>query len=450
MSLYLGKEFQLSDSSHRERARYRAHPTTKALAAIGVGTALFHAVRFGMGIFGPARPYRLQPRSDATTESEDFLYRLSCLTDAITHRHARISVLRNGAEFYPAEFGAIDAATQTINIEAYEFLKGDLTRELIQRLANKARHGVSVRMIIDAIGSFRTGRSYFKPLTDAGGNVVFYHPLNWRDWPYFNHRTHRKLLIADGTTGFIGGAGFADHWVERTNGKLPWRDTVLKVEGAVAASLNATFSQGWVDATGELLFSKAQFPLEGKPGDTACMVVMSTPGYDATRARMLFQTLIDSAEHSIQITSPYFLPDRSARHSLRRALRKRGVRVQVLTAGPQTDHNSIRYLSQATAANLIRSGLEFYEYQPAMIHAKLMVVDNLWSVAGSTNFDPRSLRLNNEVNIAIRDTGIAAQLSDQFAGDLEQSAPVTVDGLRHESPTGRLIGDASWLIRSEE
>jgi cardiolipin synthase len=432
------------------RARYRAHPVTKALAAIGVGTAVFHAVRFGMGIFGPPWPYRLQPQSDATAESEDFLYRLSCLTDAITHHHARITILRNGHEFYPAEFSAIDAASHTINLEAYEFLKGDVTREVIARLAHKARQGVRVRMIVDALGSFHTGRSYFKALTDAGGCVAFYHPLNWREWPYFNHRTHRKLLIADGTTGFIGGAGFADHWVEQTNGKLPWRDTVLKVEGAVAASLNATFAQGWVDSTGELLFSKGQFPPEGKPGDSACMVVMSTPGYDATRARMLFQTLIDSAIHTIQITSPYFLPDRSVRDSLERAMRDRGVRVQILSAGPQTDHNSIRYLSQTTAARLMRSGVEFYEYQPAMIHAKLMVVDNLWSVAGSTNFDPRSLRLNNEVNIAIRDPGVASQLSAQFAGDLKQSRRVTIDGIRRESPAARLIGNASWLIESEE
>ncbi|HWF47885.1 MAG TPA: phospholipase D-like domain-containing protein [Bryobacteraceae bacterium] len=440
----------MSESSNDVRSGYRAHPAIKAWAAIGVGAAVFHAVRFGIGVFGPARPYRLQPQSDATTESEDFLYRLSCLTDAITHRHARITILRNGAEFYPAEFSAIDAATHTINIEAYEFLKGDLTREIIARLAHKARQGVRVRIIIDALGSLNTGRSYFKPLTDAGGHIAFYHPLSWRDWPYVNHRTHRKLLITDGTTGFIGGAGFADHWVQRTNDKLPWRDTVLKVEGAVAASLNATFAQGWVDSTGELLFSKTQFPPEAKPGGTACMVVMSTPGYDATRAQMLFQTLIDSARHTIQITSPYFLPDRSARHALKRAMRNRGVRVQILTAGPQTDHNSIRYLSHATSTSLIRSGVEFYEYQPAMIHAKLMVIDNLWSVAGSTNFDPRSLRLNNEVNIAIRDADIASQLSCQFVDDLKQSCRITADGLRHENPAARLIGDAGWLIENEE
>jgi len=437
-------------SSREDRARFRAHPVTKALAAIGVGTAAFHAIRFGMAVFGPARPYWLQPRAETTPESEDFLYRLACLTDAIMHYHARISVLRNGPQFYPAELSAIDEARDTINLEAYEFLKGDVTREIVARLTEKARQGVHVRMIVDAIGSFRTGRSYFQSLLDAGGQVAFYHPLNWKDWLYFNHRTHRKLLIVDGTTGFIGGAGFADHWIEPTKGKPPWRDTVLKVEGGVAASLNATFAQGWVESTGELLFAQGQFPPEGKPGHTPCIVVMSTPAFDATRARMLFQTLIDSATRSIKITSPYFLPDRSARYSLERAVKQRGVRVQVLTAGPMTDHNSIRYLSEATASKLVRAGVEFYEYLPSMIHAKLMVVDDLWSVAGSTNFDPRSLRLNNEVNIAIRDADIATQLSTQFAQDLNASRRITMDGIRHESETDQLIGEASWLVRNEE
>jgi cardiolipin synthase len=440
----------VSNSSNGKPARRGAHPVTKALAAVGVGTTVFHAVRFGLSLFGPVRPYHLQDRADATPESEDFLYRLACLTDALTHRHSQITVLRNGAEFYPAELSAIDAATRTINLEAYEFLKGDVTREVIQRLTRKAHEGVEVRLLVDAIGSFRTGRSYFKSLTDAGGHVAFYHPLDWKDLTYFNHRTHRKLLVVDGATGFIGGADYADHWLEPTNGKPAWRDTVLRVDGAAAGSLNATFAQGWVDSTGELLFSDGEFPSQVKCGDTPCMVVMSTPGYDATRARMLFQALIDSAAKSIQITSPYFLPDRSARHSLIRAVRKRGVLVQVLTAGSATDHNSIRYLSEATATELIRAGVEFYEYQPAMIHAKLMVVDNLWSVAGSTNFDPRSLRLNNEVNIAVRDRAVAAQLASQFADDLNESCRVTMDGIRKQSATGHLIADASWLVRNEE
>ena len=231
-------------SSPKEHSRYHAHPVTKTLAAVGVGTSIFHAVRFGMALFGPTRPYRLQPNSDVTPESEDFLYRLACLTDAIMHRQTQISVLRNGAEFYPAQFKAIDAASRTINLEAYEFLEGNLTRELLTRLTRKAREGVEVRLVIDAIGSFSTGQSYFKSLTDAGGKVAFFHRLDLKDITSFNHRTHRKLLIVDGAIGFIGGADYADEWIEYTKGKPPWRDTVLKVEGAAAATLTRRSLKG--------------------------------------------------------------------------------------------------------------------------------------------------------------------------------------------------------------
>lgn len=403
-----------------------------------------------MGVFGPSRSVKLQESAGSNPESEEYLYRLGCLTDALTHHDAVISVLRNGPEFYPAQFDAIDSAKSTINIEVFEFFKGDLTREVMRRLAQKAREGVQVRVIIDALGSFGVGPSYLKPLTDAGGQVAFYHPLNNRDWLYFNHRTHRKLLVIDGQVGFIGGAGFADHWIEIKKEKLPWRDSVLKVEGSVAASLNAAFAQSWAEICGELLFSDTQFPPPVKVGGTPCLVIMSSPSHDMTRARMLFQTLIDSATESIQITSPYFLPDHSARRSLTRAVRERNVKVRVLTAGAKTDHISVLRLSEATSANLIRAGVEVYEYQASMLHAKLMVVDHQWSVAGSTNFDSRSFRLNNEVNIAIRDRAIASQLSGHFEDDLKQSRRVTIDSIRHESPTGRLIAAASWLARREE
>ena len=168
----------MPDSSRGERVRYHAHPATKALAAIGIGTTLFHAVRYGMGMFGPARPYRLQERSDATPESEDYLSRLACLTDSVIHRRTRIGVLRNGVEFYPAEFSAIERAQRTINLEAYEFMKGDVTHQLLEHLTRKACDGVQVRLLIDAIGSFRTPLSYFKSLTDVGGEVAFYHRLD--------------------------------------------------------------------------------------------------------------------------------------------------------------------------------------------------------------------------------------------------------------------------------
>ena len=434
---------------NEERIAPKPHTLTKALAAVGAGALLLHGARYGLKLFGPTQPYHLQ-KNDLATDSQEFVDRLACITDALLYRDAHISVLKNGPEFYPAELAAIDAAEKCINLEAYEFLEGDLTREVIRRLAARARQGVQVRLVIDAIGSFGTKKSYFQPLLSAGGRVAWYHPIDWKDWPNFDHRTHRKLLIIDGKLGFVGGADYADHWIENEDGKLPWRDTVLRVEGGVVGSLNTVFAENWIDSTGEILFDSSQFPADRSAGDKACMVIMSSAGYSTSRARVLFQTLLESAQSTIQITSPYFLPDRSVQHTLKRAVRERGVKVQILTAGANTDYSSVRRLSEAMSASLIRAGVEFYEYQPSMIHAKLMTIDGIWTVAGSTNFDHRSFALNDEVNLAVFDREIAGCIEGHFREDLEQSQRLTLKQLRSNGWGERLFADVSWVFRQEE
>ena len=427
-----------------------SHVITKGLAAFGAGALLLHGVRFGLKVFGPARPFRLQNGPPLGTDSHEFLDRLSCVTDAIVYKDSQISILKNGLEFYPAQLEAIDAAVTSINLEAYEFLEGDLTREVVQRLAARARAGVRVKLMIDAIGSFGTRKKYLQPLIAAGGQVARYHPLTWKEWPYFDHRTHRKLLIVDGKVGFIGGADFADHWIENENGKLPWRDTVFRVEGSVVGSLNSTFAENWVDATGKILFDRAQFPPDRPAGEKICMVISSSAGYSTSRARMLFQTLLESAQSSIRITSPYFLPDRSVHHALIRAIRQRGVKVQVLTAGGNTDYNSVRRLSEALSISLVKAGVEFYEYQPSMLHAKLLTIDGNWTVVGSTNFDHRSFSLNDEVNLAVFDQEITRRIENDFQQDLQQSERMTPKHLRATSLGGRLLTEASWVFRDEQ
>lgn len=423
--------------------------TTRALAAVGAGALLLHAVRFGIKVFGPPRPYRVQKNAHLAPDAPDFPDRLASLANTPLCRGAEISVLQNGRKFYPAELAAIDGATENINLQAYEFDEGNLTREFVGRLAACAHRGVEVRVLIDAIGSHKTSKAYFEPLLAAGGRFAWYHPINWKDWAYFDHRSHRKLLTVDGKVGFIGGADYADHWIESVNGQPPWRDTVFRTEGGVVRSLNAVFAQNWGESTGEILFDAAQFPADHAAGEKICTVTASMPGYGTSQARVLFQVLIDSARSSIQITTPYFLPDRSARHALERAQR-RGVKVEVLTAGSHTDHPSVRRLSEVSASRMLKAGVRFYEYQPAMIHAKLMTIDGAWTVAGSTNFDHRSFALNDEVNIAIFDREITGSIEEQFQEDLKRSAPITLATLRNESLGGRLIADASWIFRRQE
>ena len=199
------------------------------------------------------------------------------------------------------------------------------------------------------------------------------------------------------------------------------------------AGLISTFSENWLECSGEILSGPSQFRLQPVPEGATSFVVSSTPHGGGTQARILFQALIQSACESIEITTPYFLPDRSARHALVEAVQRRGVRVQILTAGPKIDHPTIRRLSRHNSRHLLRGGAEIYEYQPAMIHAKLMTVDGQWSVAGSTNFDHRSFALNDEVNLAVLDRKLADVIHGDFVEDLRQSERLTLEMLEERT-----------------
>jgi cardiolipin synthase len=387
--------------------------------------------RFLIDFFGSAVPYSMPDKNTAALDSEEFIQFLSLVTDG-TRRHSRISRLKNGAEFYPAYLDAIRRAKYAINLEFYEFRPGRVGDEIMAALTERAAAGVEVRIIVDALGSFDTRTSYFEGLRAAGGQMCWYHPLRWNTWPKANNRTHRKLLIVDGETGFIGGAGIADHWLYST--AVPaWRDTVFCVEGEAVAGLISAFCENWLEVSGEILSSSKQFAFRPTPEGVESFVVSSTPHGGGTQARILFQALINSARQTIRITTPYFLPDRSARQALIAAIEERGVSVQIVTAGPRIDHPTIRKLSHRSVRRLLRAGAEIFEYEPSMIHAKLMTVDSLWSVVGSTNFDHRSFALNDEVNLAVLDAKLAATIEADFFDDLEQSRELCLSALGQPS-----------------
>ena len=413
---------------HKKRS---AHPATRAFAALGVAALAVYGSRVLLDFFGPSLPYSMPNGVGFGLESDAFVQFLSLVTDG-TVRCSRITRLKNGAEFYPAELEAISRAQKAINLEYYEFGRGEVGDRVLAALSERARAGVEVRVIVDAMGSFGTPLRYFDKLKHAGGQMRWYHPIRWDTWPKLNNRTHRKLMVIDGQTGFIGGAGIADHWLHATDGKPAWRDTVFCVEGEAVAGLISTFSENWLECSGEILSGDAQFGFRPMPDGATSFVVSSTPHGGGTQARILFQALIKSARTSIRITTPYFLPDRSARRALEEAVRERGVAVEILTAGPRIDHPMVRKLSRHSSRHLLRSGAKIFEYQPSMIHAKLMTVDGLWSVAGSTNFDHRSFALNDEVNLAVRDRDLAAVIERDFSDDLQQSKPLTLASLAQQ------------------
>jgi cardiolipin synthase A/B len=358
-------------------------------------------------------------------DSEHYLRMVSTLCGANAFHHSTVQTLTNGEVFYEAELSAIRTARRSITLEAYIFQKGKIAKRFVDALAERARSGVKVNLVLDAIGSFATWNSYFADLTAAGGRVCWYHGFRWHTLPRLNHRTHRELLIIDGEVAFLGGAGIADHWFYGSTRNPPWRDTMFRVEGEAVAGLQGSFVENWLEASGELLTEDDYLCFAERPSERPVLVVNSSPSTgSSTRGRILFQTLMASATRSLQITTPYFLPDRGVRAELIHAL-ERGVRVRIVAPGKKSDHLLTRRSSRRLYGDLLKAGAEIYEYQPSMIHTKSMIVDGAWCIVGSSNFDHRSFSINDEVNLATYDPRLASRLNQDFVCDVAASHLVT-------------------------
>jgi cardiolipin synthase len=337
-------------------------------------------------------------------------------------------VLTNGEVYYPAELDAIRKAQRSINLEAYIFQDGEVAGQFVKALAERARAGVHVNILADALGSTSLYKRDLRELLDAGGRLAWYHPIRWHTWPRINNRTHRELLIIDGKLGFVGGSGWADHWLKSEKDNPRWRDTMVRTEGAIVTGLQATFAENWLEASGEILTGREYFPMLPATGPDRALVVGSSPGAGrSTEARVLFQTLLASAREKVYITTPYFLPDSSIRGELVRAVKERGVDVRIVVPGHKSDHALTRNSSRRLYGELLQAGAKIYEYQPSMIHTKSLVIDSLWSVVGSTNMDSRSFHLNDEVNLAVADADFAARLEQDFQQDLSKSRQITYE-----------------------
>jgi cardiolipin synthase len=398
-------------------------------------------------LFEPGLSYRVAPPA-LPLDSSDFVRLVAAVSDSEVHQADEIEVLTNGSSFYAAELAAVEMARVSAHIEVFIFQPSRIAECFIKALTARARSGVKVRIAIDAIGSLPTPDAYFAELRAAGGSVVRYQPIRWYTLKRFNNRTHRDLIIVDGKVGFIGGAGVSAHWDE---GEAPWRDTMVRVTGGVVTGLQTCFIENWLEATGEILAGPDSFPVRPAPnrGSPALVVISAPSPARSSRARVLFQLLLATARHSIDINSPYFLPDKSARAELMRAAR-RGVRVRVITPGPANNHPIARRASRRRYGDLINSGVEIYEYQPGMIHAKVLVVDGTWSVVGSTNFDSRSFDLNDEVNLAAMDAQLASRLLDDFENDVAASRRITYEEWHRRPWHERTLALLGFFLERQE
>ena len=417
---------------------------------IAYAAIIIVAILILVALFGPGLAYKVSAAVESSNESDEFLHMLEALVDARINRHTTLTVFTNGEHFYEEELAAIPAARHTINLEAYIFHAGGIATRFLDELTKQASNGVKVNLVLDAIGSARTRKSFFAKLEAAGGRVSWYNGSRWNKLPRFNNRTHRELLVIDGQVGFIGGAGVADQWWRGEKGQPAWRDTMVRVEGDAVAHLQATFAENWLESCGEVLTGSQYFPKSHTEGKGAVFVVNSTPsGGGATRSRILFQILLASARESIQITTPYFLPDHSMTNELIQAIR-RGVKVQILVPGKKSDLWLTRSSSRVAYGRLLKAGISIYEYQPSMIHAKVLLIDCTWGVVGSTNFDNRSFGLNDEVNLAAYEQGFCQRLRSDFERDLTRSECISLERWRHRSIFSRAPELLGWVLQREQ
>jgi len=375
-----------------------------------------------------SRPHYVSP--DVHVGERAFIRSLEAHTVSSLVEGNLAQILLNGDEIFPAMLAAIRGARTTITFANFIYEDGAIADEMATALGERCRAGVAVHVLLDAVGSGQMPREYWKRLQDAGCQTAWYHSLNPFAIKRINHRNHRRILVIDGQVGFTGGTGVGEQWTG--DGRKPehWRQTDVRVEGPIVRSLQAAFAENWRDTTGILLGGDRYFPPPQRRGDLAVQSVKSSPASGAAEAYLLFHLAIDGARSSIHLTNPYFVPDDPMADALVRAA-QRGVRISIITAGVAQGvlDRLVRQASRAHFPRATKAGVKIYEYGPALLHAKTMVVDGQWVSIGSANLDNRSFALNNELNLVFLDRGIASRLISVFQEDLKFSSPVSDDEL---------------------
>jgi cardiolipin synthase A/B len=363
----------------------------------------------------------------------------------------RIDTLVNGDEIFPAMLAAIGSAKHTITMETFVYWSGDIGKAFTDALTDKAAAGVRVHVLIDAVGSTNIDPDYISQMRKAGAEVILYHALHWFDLgsaKKINFRTHRKLLIVDGTVGFTGGVGIADEWMGNAQDKDHWRDSHYRVQGPVVAQLQAAFLDNWMESTGEVLHGPDYFPQIQDAGPEFAQMFKSSSQGGSESMHLMFLLSIAAARTSILFSTPYFVLDELTTKQILDA-RARGVRVVIIVPGKHIDMELVRDASRAGWGDLLKSGVEIYEYQPTMYHTKLMVVDGFWTSIGSSNLDNRSFKLNAEANLNVLDGPFAARQSEIFWNDVERSKRITYEMWRSRPMIDRVKGGAASLLDPE-
>ncbi|MEP6990125.1 MAG: phosphatidylserine/phosphatidylglycerophosphate/cardiolipin synthase family protein [bacterium] len=359
-----------------------------------------------------------------------------------------VDLYQNGDEIFPPMLAAIADAKSTVHFSTYVFWDGTIPDTFADAFSAAARRGLTVRVVLDSEGSSPMKKAVAKRMRDAGVHVSWFHRARWYDWARYNRRTHRRLLIVDGVVAFTGGVGIADVWSGHAQSAKHWRDTHVRITGPAVSPLQSAFLDNWNTCEDELLLNARDFPVQEERGSLTVATIVSSPSNGTSPAQRVMAACVAGAEHTLHITNPYFIPTRGFRRALGHAV-EQGVDVKVIMPGPYHDQPVVRRASRHTWPSLLRRGVALYEYQPTMIHAKTLVVDDSVILVGSINFDPRSFSLNAEAGIVAADATLAARMNETFAADLAQSIQVTHETIAARRWWSRATDAVCYWIRAQ-
>lgn len=387
-------------------------------------------------------------KSDYAVEDPQFARSMSGLLGLPLVGGNRVEALLNGDEIFPAMLAAVRGAQRSITFETFIYWRGEIGEEFARALAERAGAGVRVRVLVDFVGSLKMDARLLDEIRRAGGEVEKFHPLSWYHFSRFNNRTHRKLLIVDGRIGFTGGVGIADQWRGRAQDPEHWRDTHFRVEGPVVTQMQSAFMTNWIKTRSTVEHTEPYFPELKPAGGQFAQMFHSSPQEGSEDIRLMYLLSIAAARKSILLEQAYFVPD-DLTIELLVAARRRGVRIDIITPGPETDVPLVRRASRSRWGVMLEAGVKIYEFMPTNFHCKLMVVDGLWASVGSTNFDNRSFRLNDEANLNIHDAAFASRMEDVFADDLRRSREISLAEWRGRPLREKICEHTLGLFRSQ-
>jgi cardiolipin synthase len=431
----------MAEKKKRSRRRMIAY-----LVIAIVVTALVTVI--GLNFFGSEKRIQHEIQHRYTIDNAQFRREIGTLLGPALIGGNRVQSFENGDNIFPAMLAAVQGAQRTINMETYIYWSGDIGRRFAKALEERAKAGVSIHVLIDWAGSQRIDDELLDEMRKSGITVELYHPLRWYNLSRVNNRTHRKLLVVDGKIGFTGGVGIADQWLGDAQGPENWRDSHYRVEGPVVAQMQAAFNDNWVKTTGKVLQGEEYFPPLVPVGDADAQVFTSSPSGGADSMQLMYLMSIAAAEKSIDLSASYFVPDALTRQVLVDAL-KRGVQVRIIVPGEHMDVELVRKASRSGWGELLEAGARIHEYEPTMFHCKMLVVDRLLVSVGSTNFDNRSFRLNDEANLNVYDREFAGHVGEIFEADLRRSRQITFEQWKNRPLREKMMEHLASIFSSQ-